>query len=717
MNEEKGRTPSLSAILDLAQAIAAIAGAVFLVRGHYLVKAQTVELGALAVTGALLMLAVGAMVKYFLTDRRSMFAGLSLSLAWVVIGRAAIDLTGGSVSPIYPLAYLFAALLGAYARPVFAVFALLFFIGLESGEQYYLDSSQAPWDSAAHAAVIIAAAGVVGAFFRSEKKRSKSLEENLAVYQRSRESFDRRAPGDEFKSIREEGRREQLHESIVSLQDALHGVLSDLQEILSAHTVILFTLDRTTGELRFRDAVSESEGVNRAAAIGEGEGILGWVFREKEALRLTDFTHPPENLVYYHHDEKIRSLVAVPVIRETSNEVEGMLVVDSLKEAYFGIEDEKVCWLSARQAMKEIETAETRQRELSEAKVSHALYKVSEILNVSLNMDQVLDATMDCVGKIVEPDFVALAQYDESTRLSSIVRATGDDVFRMKGKTFAPDESLVGWVTSPERYLFYPDFRSRRIQKPMFGKEIPSARNVGTFFCYPLVSGSDFLGSLTLTFADEHALPDYERNAVTTLARMAATSISNANLHERVAKMATTDGLTGLYNHRYFQERLAERVEEARRHPTKHSLILADIDHFKQVNDTHGHPVGDDVLRELAKLFRDSVRNVDLAARYGGEEFVLLLTNTDRKGAMLLAERVRKDAKKLKFEGEGGTFTVSLSLGVATFPDDARTKEQAIEHADEALYYAKEHGRDKAIAYADIRDDESNGPRLAVGRF
>jgi GAF domain-containing protein len=178
----------------------------------------------------------------------------------------------------------------------------------------------------------------------------------------------------------------------------------------------------------------------------------------------------------------------------------------------------------------------------------------------------------------------------------------------IEGKTFRAEESLVGWVTSPERYLFYPDFRTRKIQKPIFGKNISAVKNIGTFFCYPLVSGSEFLGSLTLTFEEDHALPEYERNALTTLARMAATSISNAYLHDRVARMATTDGLTGLYNHRYFQERLSERIEEARRHPTRHSLVLVDIDHFKKVNDTYGHPVGDEVLKRLAVLLKESVR-------------------------------------------------------------------------------------------------------------
>lgn len=641
---------------------------------------------------------------------------LVLAVSLGVLWRVAVDMTGAEYSWVYPLLYLAVALLGLYGRPTYLITGLAVFGGLEYAS-VLTRTNYFSINTSAHLLALFLLAGFVGYAFRAQKRKSDELKESLAVYQRSKQNFSQINPGDEFKFIREEGRRQQIAESIINLQDAIHSVLADLHEILRAHTVILFTLDKKSGELKFRDAVSHSESINRSAVISMGEGILGWVFREKDALRLTNFAHPPENLVYYTKDEKIRSLVAVPVLRGSSQEVEGMLIVDSKAEGFFSPEDEKIIWLSARQAMKEIETAETRQRELSEARVSHALYKVSEILNASLNIEQVLDATMDCIFKIIEADFTALALYDEQTGVSTILRAVGKLVkYDIEGKTFRADESLVGWVTSPERYLFYPDFKSRKIQKPIFGKNIQAVRNIGTFFCYPLVSGSDFLGSLTLTFEEDHALPEYERNALTTLARMAATSISNAYLHDRVAKMATTDGLTGLYNHRYFQERLSERLEEARRHPTRHSLVIVDIDHFKKVNDTYGHPVGDEVLKRLALLLKESVRAIDLAARYGGEEFVLLLSNTDRKGALQLAERVRKEAKKLKFETDGTEFSITLSMGVATFPDDARTKESLIENADEALYYAKEHGRNKVVAYNDIRE-ESTGPLLLAGRY
>lgn len=691
--------------------------AVWLMLNGKFISDYKIDMFFLSVVASLFLISVVSTAAVFLKKEVKPISSLVLSVSWGVLARIMVDLTGRADSWVYPILYPVVVLAGMYARPFYSLAAVAVFGGLEYATILVVGKTSFSPVTLVHLLALSTLAVLVGYTFSAQKKKFLALEESLAVYQRSKHNFSTLSSGDEFKFIREEGRRQQIAESIVNLQDALHHVLGDLHEILKAHTVILFTLDNKSKDLRFRDAVSRSEHINRSAVIGRGEGILGWVFREKEALRLTNFAHPPENLVYYTKDEKIRSLVAVPVLRENSQEVEGMLIVDSKAEGFFSPEDEKIIWLSARQAMKEIETAETRQRELSEARVSHALYKVSEILNASLNIEQVLDATMDCILKIVDADFAVLALYDEQTGLSTILRAVGiekrDDI---EGKTFRAEESLVGWVTSPERYLFYPDFKTRKIQKPIFGKNIPAVKNIGTFFCYPLVSGSEFLGSLTLTFEEDHALPEYERNALTTLARMAATSIANAYLHGRVAKMATTDGLTGLYNHRYFQERLSERIEEARRHPTRHSLILVDIDHFKKVNDTYGHPVGDEVLKRLAVLLKESVRAIDLAARYGGEEFVLLLTNTDRKGALQLAERVRKEAKKLKFQTNDTEFSITLSMGVATFPDDARTKESLIENADEALYYAKEHGRNKVVAYYDIRE-ESTGSLLVAGRY
>lgn len=707
MRESESSSLNPATMITAVGLIASAAVIIFATRGDYLGPAAP-RLPSIIAAGAAVLYAVITSAAYFAGPISSPQVAVSLAISWVVIGRVAIDLTGGISSPLYPAAYVLAGVAGAYAPASLVILGILLFAGME-GSQAWLTGqwSASVWKLTTHAAGLLAAAGVVGSFFRSERRRTAELEEELAVYNRGHAAFSESA--DEFRSIREEGRRAQLRESVSRLQDALHHILSDLYDILKPHTIILFTRDPKTGKMCFREAISAGENINRSATIGRGEGLLGWVWRELESLRLTSYHHPPENLVYHNSEEDVQSLLAVPVIRNSTGEAEGLLVADSLQEGYFTPEDERLVWLSARQVMQELETAEQRRREINEARISHALYKVSEALNSSIDLDQVLDATMACITRIADADLVALSLYDRHEGNSYVARAVGNYADGFIGKRFNPDESLVGWVTTPEQYLYYPDFKNRKVQKPIFGKNFPSIKKtIGTFFCYPLVSGSDFLGSVTVIFGEEGAINDYERNALNTTARMAATSIANANLHRRVEQLATTDGLTGLHNHRYFQERLSERIEEARRHPTRHTLLLLDIDHFKQVNDRYGHPVGDEVLKALAGLLKSSIRNVDMAARYGGEEFVVLLANTRREGAVKLADRIRKAASRLKFEAEGKTFKITVSMGIAAFPDDAKGKSSLIERADQALYYAKENGRNQVALYHEITDETTD---------
>src|SRR5450759_3715126 len=143
---------------------------------------------------------------------------------------------------------------------------------------------------------------------------------------------------------------------------------------------------------------------------------------------------------------------------------------------------------------------------------------------------------------------------------------------------------------------------------------------------------------------------------------------------QSLEEQATTDGLTGLVNHRTFQERFSAMLGRAERHKFPVSLILTDIDHFKKVNDTYGHPTGDAVLRRVAAILKASARKIDIVARYGGEEFALVLEGTDRAGARQLAERIREEVAAQIFESSKGPFKAALSLGVAVYPDDGKAK-------------------------------------------
>jgi diguanylate cyclase (GGDEF)-like protein len=183
------------------------------------------------------------------------------------------------------------------------------------------------------------------------------------------------------------------------------------------------------------------------------------------------------------------------------------------------------------------------------------------------------------------------------------------------------------------------------------------------------------------------------------LAAQAAVSIENVGLHETVQRQAVTDELTGLYNHRRFQEAMDAEAERAKRFGQDMGLVMLDIDNFKQVNDTYGHQQGDVVLAEVARIVRESSREIDAPARYGGEELAVVLPGTDLDGAYNLAERMRHGIEELSFPlADGrGELRVTASLGVASMPHSATDPRELLARADAALYEAKRSGKNKVV--------------------
>ena len=185
------------------------------------------------------------------------------------------------------------------------------------------------------------------------------------------------------------------------------------------------------------------------------------------------------------------------------------------------------------------------------------------------------------------------------------------------------------------------------------------------------------------------------RETLQALANQLAVSLSNARAVRQLEELATTDGLTGCLNKRAFLSELNQKLMAAQRFGRKLSLIVTDLDHFKAVNDTYGHATGDRVLQELGRVLKQMKRETDLVARFGGEEFCVLCEETDARGAQLLAERVREELAGTELQTELGGLRVTASLGVATFPDHAKSAEDLFAQGDKALYEAKNRGRNQ----------------------
>jgi len=165
-------------------------------------------------------------------------------------------------------------------------------------------------------------------------------------------------------------------------------------------------------------------------------------------------------------------------------------------------------------------------------------------------------------------------------------------------------------------------------------------------------------------------------------------------IYERTERSAVTDGLTGLYNHAYFLQAVRQEVLRSKRHGLKAAVLLLDLDDFKRVNDLRGHVEGDRVLMKAAAIVRDGVREIDIAARYGGEEFAVLLPDTSRLGAFVVAERIRR---RVEERFRRGRVAVTISGGIATYPDDAATPADVIVQADAGLYRAKAEGKNRVL--------------------
>jgi diguanylate cyclase (GGDEF)-like protein len=202
------------------------------------------------------------------------------------------------------------------------------------------------------------------------------------------------------------------------------------------------------------------------------------------------------------------------------------------------------------------------------------------------------------------------------------------------------------------------------------------------------------------------ALLDYFANVSRDLRNPKVIEIA---IYERTERSAHSDGLTGLYNHAFMRRAVQREVQRARRHGQRVSLVMLDLDDFKRVNDTRGHLGGDRALVAVAGIVRASLREIDTAARYGGEEFALLLPETSRTGAFVVAERVRVALERRFGRGRGASLT--LSGGVATYPDDAGTDEELLRRADEALYRAKAAGKNRIVL---LRGERRCHARVAV---
>lgn len=224
--------------------------------------------------------------------------------------------------------------------------------------------------------------------------------------------------------------------------------------------------------------------------------------------------------------------------------------------------------------------------------------------------------------------------------------------------------------------------------------EIENFKGNKDYFVFTFQEKNRDLGYLLV-----QGLSQEDEEKVSILGHQFSLALRRIKLYQEIEKTAITDSLTELCTRRYALERFKEEVRRSKIRKIKMSLLMIDVDFFKTFNDTYGHLTGDQILRELGAIIKENIREIDIAGRYGGEEFAIILPDTDREGAQFAAERIRRAVEQAAIKVYDTTLKVTVSIGIATFPEDARESEELTDKADSALYIAKKMGRNRVCFF------------------
>ncbi len=299
--------------------------------------------------------------------------------------------------------------------------------------------------------------------------------------------------------------------------------------------------------------------------------------------------------------------------------------------------------------------------------------KLGLALSESLELEAVLEKLLDSLGRVVRFDDAAVLV--ETRDALNVIVTRGP-----RGKEAS--QRLVPNATHVEEAVFTHQ---------------PALNDGRQMMALPLVQRSVVIGIVCLE-SRQKPYSEAEVRVANSLTKPAAMAVENARLFDEVQRYATLDGLTGTFNRRHFMERAQQAYDNARRFGHALTAMMLDVDHFKRINDRHGHHVGDQVLRVLAERCRSSLRSVDLLGRYGGEEFAIVLPGaTEQSAATVLAERIRHRVAEEPIQTDDGPVRVTISIGVASMDAQMRSPEDLFKRADAALYEAKQAGRNRVV--------------------
>ncbi len=487
--------------------------------------------------------------------------------------------------------------------------------------------------------------------------------------------------------------------SYLELHSVIQRQLRLLKKMTSSKTVAVYWLDPKNKRLDMVEKISDSR-QELAESIPSDRGIVSPVIGNRIPARISSIDWEKRPIPYYTRREKSNAVMITPI--KYHGRVRGIVCADREGEPYSELELQMADHVAAEVVHALLNEnlyqmlTKSRTDQQNVAKASQALIKPRTPADV-------FKESLEQLTKIGECEMAVMLLIDSDMRTLHDIRSIGVPI-----KNILPDpqrlpseRTLLRWVLEKQQNLIYQDLNNLPKRPAIFWKS-EKFKAIRSLFISPLTSGQRLIGAVVLASKEPNRFPTDTTEILQIVINQIGVSLENALMYEAVERMAITDALTGLYNRRFFKKTFAEMLLRAERSGNRVAVVMGDIDHFKKINDTYGHPVGDMVLKEVARTLSEHVRRIDIVARYGGEEFIMALDGMGSNAAKKKIEELMDKIRALEFHTELGTFSITMSFGISSFPDDSRDAEEIINIADGALYHSKNSGRNRVTLSSDI---------------
>jgi two-component system, cell cycle response regulator len=599
-----------------------------------------------------------------------------------------------------PATYVLVALVASFGRPAPGIAVVGWVVGLDALIRYKT-LGEASYEALATQAGFACAFALLNlVLLRAEVARIRvtaraRVERELERLRDDARSYRLLGAGDAA-AQKVDAEERLARSSVEEIHQSVHYALELLRRSLDLHTAVLLWRNDSGTHLRISELSTASDEIHDAP-FSIGDGVLAAVIANKEAVLLENL-RPSYKVPYYANACPVRALAAIPVVDD--GVVRGVLALDRVDNRPFSPHEHELAAQAARYCLRAIQN-ERVFVQLERAKVEQGkLYRAAQALGAALSEKDVVEAAVRSAREIASFELAAVTIWDDAARMHEVCAAKSESgrIEDLVGQRFKNNTGLVSMVVTNKFPLPYKgEFDSTH--QVVLSKRLPWP-SMPSLLVLPLLHHDRVLGTLILGAKRRHAFGDTVRPTLEVLASHLAVSLSNARMVNKLETMATTDGMTGLLNKRAMLEQAHQKVAAAARFGRKLSVLVTDIDFFKKVNDTYGHDVGDQVIKGLGEILKRQKRTTDVVARFGGEEFVLLCEQTDEPGSFMLAERIREELAKTVFTSPQGPFSVTCSVGVATFPEAGGKWDDLFKAADEALYASKRGGRNKVSVWA-----------------